>query len=63
MNPIISILIITHNQRYLLERCLDSVLNQKIDVPYEIIVSDDGADDGTKDYVQQLCCSERVLGK
>ena len=31
MNPIISILIITHNQRYLLERCLDSVLNQKID--------------------------------
>ena len=48
MDPEISILIITHNQRRLLERCLDSVLNQIIDVPYEIIISDDGDDDGTK---------------
>ena len=60
MDPEISILIITHNQRRLLERCLDSVLNQIIDVPYEIIISDDGDDDGTKEFVQHLSCSERV---
>lgn len=60
LNPEISILIITHNQKILLERCLDSVLNQRIEVPYEIIVSDDGVDDGTKAFVQQLSCSERV---
>jgi glycosyltransferase involved in cell wall biosynthesis len=63
MNPEISILIITHNQRLLLERCLDSVLNQIINVPYEIIVSDDGVDDGTENFFKQLCCSERVTGK
>lgn len=60
MEPEISILIITHNQRLLLERCLDSVLKQIINVPYEIIISDDGEDDGTKEFVQQLSCSERV---
>ena len=61
-NPEISILIITHNQKILLERCLDSVLSQRIEVPYEIIVSDDGVDDGTKDYIQQLNGSEQVSG-
>lgn len=61
MNPEISILIITHNQRLLLERCLDSVLKQIINVPYEIIVSDDGDDDGTEAFIKQLSCSERVL--
>ena len=49
--PILSILIITHNQRELLQRCLDSVLNQELQVPFEIIVSDDRSTDGTKDWV------------
>ena len=61
MDPEISILIITHNQRRLLERCLDSILNQIINVPYEIIISDDGIDDGTREFVQKLACSKRVV--
>lgn len=61
MDPVISILIITHNQRLLLERCLDSVLKQVIKVPYEIIVSDDGAADGTEEYVKGLNATDRVL--
>ena len=63
MNPEISILVITHNQKPLLERCLESILNQIIIVPYEIIVSDDGLDDGTREYVLRLSNSERVLSK
>ena len=61
MDPIISILIVTHNQKLLLERCLDSVLKQVIHVPYEIIVSDDGLDDGTEEFVKSLGVSDRVL--
>lgn len=63
MNPEISILILTHNQRCLLERCLDSVLNQIIDVPHEIIVYDDRSNDGTMEFVKQLSCSEQVIQK
>ena len=60
MNAEISILILTHNQKCLLERCLDSILNQIINVPYEIIISDDGIDDGTRQFVQELAYSKRV---
>lgn len=50
-DPILSILLITHNQRELLQRCLDSVLAQELRVPFEIIVSDDRSADGTKDWL------------
>lgn len=60
MDPEISILVLTHNQRCLLERCLESILKQIITVPYEIIVSDDGSNDGTMEYVKQLGRSVRV---
>lgn len=54
MVPILSVLVITHNQRSLLERCLESVLSQTLSVPYEIIVSDDRSTDGTKEFVESL---------
>lgn len=55
MNSIkLSILVITHNQRELLKRCLDSVLRQKLNVPFEVIVSDDRSDDGTSEYMVEL---------
>lgn len=43
----LSILVITHNQEKEIERCLDSILAQKLSVPYEIIISDDASTDGT----------------
>lgn len=52
--PILSILVITYNQRELLKRCLDSVLGQKLNVPFEVIVSDDRSDDGTAEYIGEL---------
>ena len=51
---ILSILVITHNQRELLKRCLDSVLGQKLNVSFEVIVSDDRSDDGTEEYICEL---------
>lgn len=52
--PVLSILVITHNQRELLKRCLDSVLGQKLNVPFEVIVSDDRSDDGTAEFMAEL---------
>jgi glycosyltransferase involved in cell wall biosynthesis len=54
MQPVLSILVITHNQRDLLKRCLDSVLGQKLNVPFEVIVSDDRSDDGTAEFMADL---------
>lgn len=54
INPILSILVITHNQRELLKRCMDSVLGQKLNVPFEVIVSDDRSDDGTAEFMAEL---------
>lgn len=51
---ILSILVITHNQRDLLKRCLDSVLGQKLNVPFEVIVSDDRSNDGTAEFMAEL---------
>ena len=47
MRPVLSILIITHNQRDLLKRCFLSVIAQDLNVPFEIIISDDRSTDGT----------------
>ena len=54
MIPVLSILVITHNQFNLLRRCLESVLAQIIKVPFEVIVSDDRSTDGTDNYVCAL---------
>lgn len=50
----LSILVITHNQRELLKRCLDTVLGQKLNVSFEVIVSDDRSEDGTAEYIAEL---------
>ena len=51
IEPILSVLIITHNQRELLQRSLESVLGQLLEIPFEIIISDDRSTDGTKEWV------------
>ena len=47
----ISVLMMTYNHEKFVEQALDSVLMQKISVPYEIIIIDDASTDGT---VQKL---------
>lgn len=50
---VLSILIVSHNQKDLLPRCIDSVLGQKLLFPYEIIISDDRSDDGTWELIEK----------
>ena len=53
ITPVLSILVISHNQRELLRRCMDSLFAQKIRVPFEIVISDDRSSDGTWQLIQQ----------
>ena len=49
---VLSVLVISHNQRELLPRCLDSILTQELDVPYEVVISDDRSSDGTWELIE-----------
>lgn len=53
-NPLLSILIITHNQKDLFFRCMESVLLQDIPFEHEIIVSDDRSNDGTWELIEEF---------
>ena len=49
---VLSILVISHNQKQELHRCLESVLHQQLHFPFEVIVSDDASSDGTWELIQ-----------
>ncbi len=49
-NPLVSVIIVNWNGRHLLSECLDSLRAQ--DVDKEVILVDNGSQDGSADYVQ-----------
>jgi glycosyltransferase involved in cell wall biosynthesis len=51
VEPVVSVCIITYNHAPFIKECLDSVLAQDVDFPYEIIVGEDNSTDGTR----QIC--------
>lgn len=51
--PILSIIVICHEQRDELRRCLDSILAMQMPFEYEIIVSDDRSTDGTREMLEK----------
>lgn len=50
--PLLSVIIISHNQKDVLKRCIDSVLAQRTTFPMEVIVSDDRSTDGTREMLK-----------
>lgn len=50
-SPRVSVLVTTYNHAPYIEQCLDSILRQKTNFPFEIILGEDGSDDGT----QEIC--------
>ena len=51
-NPLASIAVITYNQQESLPRALDSLLAQKVDFPYEIVVGEDCSTDNTREVLK-----------
>lgn len=50
--PVLSILLLCHNEAVFIRRALRSILSQSFDRPTEIILMDDGSVDGSADIVQ-----------
>lgn len=51
--PLLSIAIITYNQENFISQTLDSILTQKHDFPYEIIIGEDCSTDNTKSVIEK----------
>lgn len=49
----ISILLLTYNQEKYVRQAIDSIMMQKINVPYEIIAFDDASTDGTPEILRE----------
>ncbi len=58
---LLSILITSHNQGVLLERCVNSILNQSLSIEYEIVISDDHSTDDTWELAQNLAKSHSFV--
>lgn len=53
-NPLVSVVIATYNQLQFIEETVMSALNQVCDFPFEVIVADDGSNDGQRDFLKTL---------
>lgn len=45
--PVVSVVVITYNQETYISKCIEAILSQKTDFPFEIIISDDCSSDQT----------------
>lgn len=50
--PKVSVCVVTYNQRDYIGQCLESIVTQRTDFPFEVIVGDDASTDGTTDIVR-----------
>jgi len=52
--PLVSVAVITYNQKLYLEECINSILSQ--DYPnMEIVIADDASTDGTHEMLDKFC--------
>ena len=68
----LTVFLLTYNHKKYIQKCFDSILSQKTDCPFKVIVLDDSSTDGTsdivRDYVQRYpdkvtaVINERNLG-
>ena len=51
INPLLSVCIVTYNQKDYIAKAVDSVLAQITDYPFEVLIGDDCSDDGTREVL------------
>ncbi|MEK6348906.1 MAG: glycosyltransferase family A protein [Burkholderia sp.] len=50
--PVISVVVLCYNLERYIGPCLDSILSQQVDVPFEIVIGDDGSVDGSRAIIE-----------
>lgn len=53
INPVVSVCVITYKHAAFIEECLDSILMQETDFPFEIIIGEDNSTDGTREICKR----------
>ena len=53
-NPLLSVVIATYNQKLYIEQTVLSAINQNCNFDYEIVVADDGSNDGQREILKKL---------
>ncbi|MDW5562348.1 MAG: glycosyltransferase [Methanomassiliicoccus sp.] len=51
--PMVSVCVIAYNHERYIRQCLDGILMQEVDFPYEVLVHDDASTDGTADIIRE----------
>jgi glycosyltransferase involved in cell wall biosynthesis len=52
--PRVSVCVVTYNQERFIAECLESILGQETDFPFEVIVADDGSTDGGRTIIKRF---------
>ncbi len=60
--PMVSVIMLTHNQKRYVRQAVESVLMQEADFKYELLIFDDASTDGTKEIIAEYAaaCPEIV---
>jgi len=51
--PLVSVCVITYNHEKYIRQCLDGILMQKVNFPYEVLIHDDASPDATADIIRE----------
>ncbi len=53
MEPLVSVSVVTYRHAGYIRECLDGILMQRTDFPFEVIVGEDGSTDGTREICEE----------
>ena len=59
--PLVSVLVVTHNGRRQVGDCLTTLLDQEMSQPYEVVAIDNASADGTAEYIEQNFSAVRLI--
>ena len=57
----LTVVVLTYNHERFISKALKSILNQKVDFDFQIVVADDGSTDNTVNLIQQF--ANEIPGK
>ena len=52
-DPLVSVCVLTYNHGKYIRQCLDGILMQKVNFPYEVLIHDDASTDDTADIIRE----------
>lgn len=54
VNPLVSVVVLAYQHAPFISQCIEGILNQDVNFPYEIIIGEDGSTDGTREICKDF---------